>query len=151
MGDANVGTGKLGVGVGPMTPRFPSTIELLLPTFFALNGEIQFCKYILRYLKTMVLLATMISPQTPNSPFSSFEDSPTRSRVEQLVALLSALETLDSLVVHLLSHLLVSELLLLGFATVLDALDIGLLSRSVMLSWEGEVMVNLWRPRDHPI
>jgi hypothetical protein len=49
-----------------------------------------------------------------------------RSRVEELVALLSALETFDSLVMHLLGHLLVPQLLLLGFATVLDTLNTGL-------------------------
>lgn len=47
----------------------------------------------------------------------------TASGVEQLVALLSALETLDSLVMHLLGHLLIPELLLLGFPAILDALD----------------------------
>lgn len=72
----------------------------------------------------------MIEPQKTPSPI--FKPVPTslyiieRSRVKQLVALLSALETLDSLVVHLLGHLLVPQLLLLGFTAVLDALDTSL-------------------------
>lgn len=73
-----------------------------------------------------------------------------RSRVEQLVALLSALETLNPLVVHLLCHLLIPKLLLLGLAAVLDALDMGLgrYSRSVIPFLEGEVgdSAVLWRP-----
>lgn len=75
-----------------------------------------------------------------------------RSRVEQLVALLSALETLNPLVVHLLSHLLIAELLLLGLAAILDALDMGLgrHSRSVIPFLAGEVgdSALLWSPRE---
>lgn len=48
--------------------------------------------------------------------------------VEQLVALLFPLETFDSLVVHLLCHLVVSFLFLLGGSAFLDPLDMGLLS-----------------------
>lgn len=50
----------------------------------------------------------------------------TRSRVEQFVALLAALQALDPLAIHLLRHLLVASLLLLGFSSILDALDVGL-------------------------
>lgn len=47
-------------------------------------------------------------------------------RVEQFVALLPPLQPLDSLAMHLLGHLVVALLLLLGGATVLDLLDMGL-------------------------
>lgn len=51
-----------------------------------------------------------------------------RLRIEELVALLAALETLDPLLVHLLSHLLVACLFFLCSPSVLDALDVGLRS-----------------------
>jgi len=102
------------------------------------------------YRKTIVLLATYDRTSENASPCRNIDkvfcihkngiwNGTWKSRVEQLVALLSALETLDSLVVHLLGHLLISQFLLLGFATVLDTLDIGLLFRSVMSSWDGKV------------
>lgn len=47
-------------------------------------------------------------------------------RAEQLVALFAALQALNALGMHLLCHLLVASLLLLGGALVLDALDVGL-------------------------
>lgn len=46
--------------------------------------------------------------------------------MEQLVALLLALAALDALAVHLLGHLLVADLLLLGRPALLDLLDAGL-------------------------
>lgn len=49
-----------------------------------------------------------------------------RSRVKQLVALLSPLKTLNALSMHLLSHLLITSLFFLGRALILDALDVGL-------------------------
>jgi hypothetical protein len=51
-------------------------------------------------------------------------------RVEKLVALLSALQALDALGMHLLGHLFVASLFFLGSALVLDALDVGLESVS---------------------
>lgn len=53
------------------------------------------------------------------------------SRVQQLVALLSALQPFNPLAMHLLGHLLVPLLLLLGFSAVFDALDVRLYTPSV--------------------
>lgn len=53
-------------------------------------------------------------------------------RAEQLVALLAALQALDTLCVHLLCHLLVASLLLLGSSLILDALDVGLGKKEVV-------------------
>lgn len=47
-----------------------------------------------------------------------------KSRLEHLVPLLTPLQPLDSLLVHLLCHLLVAFLLLLGLPPVLDLLDV---------------------------
>lgn len=49
-----------------------------------------------------------------------------RSRVQQLVALLPSLQSLDPLAMHLFGHLIITFLLLLGRSTVLDALDVCL-------------------------
>lgn len=49
-----------------------------------------------------------------------------RSRVDQLVALLLALQSLNPLAVHRLGHLLVSFLLLLLLSLVLEGLDSSL-------------------------
>lgn len=59
-------------------------------------------------------------------------------RVEKLVALLSALQALDALGMHLLGHLLIASLLLLGSALVFDTLDVGLEVVSVVYQRRGE-------------
>lgn len=56
------------------------------------------------------------------------------SRVEKLVALLAALQALDALSVHLLCHLLVASLLLLGSSLILDALDVGLNGNELLVT-----------------
>lgn len=58
------------------------------------------------------------------------QDEAKHLRIEELVALLAALETLDPLLVHLLGHLLVADLFFLCSSAVLDALDVGLRSES---------------------
>ena len=56
------------------------------------------------------------------------QDEAKHLRIEELVALLAALETLDPLLVHLLSHLVIASLFFLCSTAVLDALDVGLRS-----------------------
>lgn len=56
------------------------------------------------------------------------------SRVEKLVALLAALQALDALGVHLLCHLLVASLLLLGGSLIFDALDVGLNGKELLVT-----------------
>ena len=67
-------------------------------------------------------------------------------RAEQLVALLTTLQALDTLAVHLFSHLLIASLLLLGCSSVLDALDMGLGGEEVLATtWkESVVSVRHW-------
>lgn len=56
------------------------------------------------------------------------------SRVEKLVALLAALQALDALGVHLLCHLLVARLLLLGGSLIFDALDVRLNGKELLVT-----------------
>jgi hypothetical protein len=75
------------------------------------------------------------------------------SRVEKLVALLAALQALDALCVHLLCHLLVASLLLLGSSLILDALDVGLNGKGVVSyriatrRRRMNEMISLWREK----
>ena len=49
-----------------------------------------------------------------------------RSRVQQLVALLPSLQTLDSFAVHLLCHLFIPFLFILCGSAIFNSLDMGL-------------------------
>lgn len=62
-------------------------------------------------------------------------------RAEQLVALFAALQALDALCVHLLCHLLVAGLFLLGGSLVLDALNVGLVGEEVVRDHVGKQRV----------
>lgn len=53
-----------------------------------------------------------------------------RLRIQQFISLLLALPSLNSLLVHLLSHLLIALLFFLGCSAVFDCLDVSLYQRN---------------------